>query len=48
LDLAEELMVKLKNRDFTSKDVIPQLAKLTNISKKALYSKWSDLCKYDD
>ena len=48
LDLAEELMVKLKNRDFTSKDVIPQLAKLTNISKKVLYSKWSDLCKYDD
>ena len=48
LDLAEELMVKLKSRDFTSKDVIPQLAKLTNISKKALYSKWSDLCKYGD
>jgi 16S rRNA (cytidine1402-2'-O)-methyltransferase len=48
LDLTEELMVKLKSKGFTTKDVIPKLAKLTNISKKILYSKWSDLRKYDD
>ena len=43
LNLAEELMVKLKQRGLTSKDVIPYLSKLSKIPRKTLYARWSDL-----
>ena len=43
LNLAEELMVKLKQRGLTSKDVIPYLSKLSKIPRKILYATWSDL-----
>ena len=43
LNLAEELMIKLKQRGLTSKDVIPYLSKLSKIPRKTLYARWSDL-----
>ena len=43
LNLAEELMIKLKQRRLTSKDVIPYLSKLSKIPRKTLYARWSDL-----
>ena len=48
LNVAEELMAKLKIRGLTSKDVIPYLAKLSKISRKTLYARWTDLAKCDD
>ena len=48
LNVAEELMAKLKIRGLTSKDVIPYLAKLSKISRKTLYTRWTDLTKCDD
>ena len=48
LNVAEELMAKLKIRGLTSKDVIPYLAKLSKISRKTLYAQWTGLAKYDD
>ena len=43
LNLAEELIIKLKQRGLTSKDVIPYLSKLSKIPRKTLYARWSDL-----
>ena len=43
LNLAEELMIKLKQRGLTSKDVIPYLSKLSKIPRKTLYARWADL-----
>ena len=40
LKLAEELIIKLKRKGLTSKDVIPYLSRLSNIPRKTLYSKW--------
>ena len=48
LNVAEELMITLKRRGVTSKDVITHLAKLSKISRKTLYALWTDLTKYDD
>ena len=48
LNVAKELMAKLKRKGLTAKDVIPYLAKLSKISRKTLYAQWTDLAKYDD
>lgn len=48
LNVAEELMVTLKRKGLTSKDVIPHLAKLSKISRKTLYTRWTDLTKCND
>ena len=48
LNVAKELMAKLKRRGLTAKDVIPYLAKLSKISRKTLYARWIDLAKCED